>query len=99
LTEIVNSDVIKEIESDPDFEKGLVGFLPPEHQSSYGFHETLHSAQFLQALESLDSLAQTGNYHSLLMNLGLNPNDVQSILNGSEALITAIMKKFPPKSG
>ena len=94
----MNSDVIKEIEGDADFEKALVGFLPAEHQSSYGFHETLHSAQFLQALESLDSLAQTGNYHSLLINLGLNPNDVQSILNGVEALVTAIIKKYPPKS-
>lgn len=97
LNEIVNPDIIKEVENNPLYEKALMEFLPKEQQSREGFIETLHSPQFIQALECLEIMAGGGQYGSLLLSLGLNPADVQNVLNGVEALVTAIMKKYPPQ--
>ena len=70
-------------------------YLPPGQQTREGFHDTLHSPQFLQGLDGLETLAGHGQYGSLLLSLGLDPNSVQNILNGVEALLTAILKKYP----
>ncbi|ORX80287.1 adhesion regulating molecule [Basidiobolus meristosporus CBS 931.73] len=91
LSSILNSSTLQGILSQPEKCKDLLDLLPEGvEQSHQELCDTVRSPQFNQAVQTLSSALNQGQLHTLLHQLGLNPNQSEF---GVEGLLNAIQEK------
>ncbi|KAJ0407388.1 hypothetical protein ATCC90586_000095 [Pythium insidiosum] len=73
LTKLLSAENVTPLLQDEASITALLPHLPDGIQNAYELQQTLRSPQFRQSIGSLVSALQTGNYHAVLTNFGLDP--------------------------
>ncbi|KAJ0389859.1 hypothetical protein P43SY_011025 [Pythium insidiosum] len=73
LTKLLSAENVTPLLQDEASVNALLPHLPDGIQNAYELQQTLRSPQFRQSIGSLVSALQTGNYHAVLTNFGLDP--------------------------
>ncbi|GLE11676.1 hypothetical protein PINS_up024235 [Pythium insidiosum] len=73
LTKLLSAENVAPLLQDEAAVNALLPHLPEGVQNAFELQQTLRSPQFRQSIGSLVSALQTGNYHAVITNFGLDP--------------------------
>ncbi|KAN0026200.1 hypothetical protein ACTFIV_007184 [Dictyostelium citrinum] len=84
-------NLIKFLKENPEIKKDLIQYLPEEYQKDENMiNEVLHSAQFLQSIETLDYAIHEGHGPEIVSLLGYEPSIASQ--RGVEGFLTNIQE-------